>query len=229
MWRRNCWSAPLEPGPDPADTVASLLDWSNFEKQIRVQEALDRLPGCVLYGDMDQLHVLNKLAGFAVGDLAISEVGAVLQTSDLPQGSCACHLSGDRFTVYAPRTTLAQGRRLAEQLSKTRRRALGDRAWCAFTALHLIRCGADSLERRRARSRAGRCRSGVQSREGSRPRPHRGLPGRGPEHRPPQRRRARGGTPAPGTRCRAHRSVRATHRAVCKAPWSIRTTSCSCA
>ena len=109
-----------EPGVvDAGDTVASLLDWTAFERQIRAQEALDRLPGCVLYGDMDQLHVLNKLAGFAVGDLAISEVGAALQTSDLPQGSCACHLSGDRFTVYAPRTTLAQGRRLAEQLSKT--------------------------------------------------------------------------------------------------------------
>jgi diguanylate cyclase (GGDEF)-like protein len=107
-----------EPRVDPADTVASLLDWTSFERQIRVQEALDRLPGCVLYGDMDQLHVLNKLAGFAVGDLAISEVGAALQTSELPQGSCGCHLSGDRFTVYAPRTTLAQGRRLAEQLSK---------------------------------------------------------------------------------------------------------------
>jgi diguanylate cyclase (GGDEF)-like protein len=107
-----------EPGSDAADTVASLLDWTAFEKQIRVQEALDRLPGCVLYGDMDQLHVVNKLAGFAVGDLAISEVAGALQTSDLPQGSCACHLSGDRFTVYAPRTTLAQGRRLAEQVSK---------------------------------------------------------------------------------------------------------------
>jgi diguanylate cyclase (GGDEF)-like protein len=108
-----------EPGVDANDTVASLLDWTAFERQIRAQEALDRLPGCVLYGDMDQLHVLNKLAGFAVGDLAISEVGAALQTSNLPQGSCACHLSGDRFTVYAPRTTLAQGRRIAEQLSKT--------------------------------------------------------------------------------------------------------------
>jgi len=108
-----------EPTADAADTVASLLDWTAFERQIRAQELLDRLPGCVLYGDMDQLHVLNKLAGFAVGDLAISEVGAALQTSELPQGSCACHLSGDRFTVYAPRTTLAQGRRIAEQLSKT--------------------------------------------------------------------------------------------------------------
>lgn len=113
--------------PHPADkaqidaggAVASQLGWTEFERLIRAQEALDRLPGCVLYGDMDQLHVLNKLAGFAMGDRAISEVGTALQTSDLPVGSCSCHLSGDRFTVYIPRTTLAQARRIAEQLSKT--------------------------------------------------------------------------------------------------------------
>src|SRR5689334_5010376 len=107
----------------PADpnecTVTTLLDWSAFERQIRKTESADRLPGSVIYGDMDQLHVINKLAGFAAGDLAISEVGAALQTAQLPPGSCSCHLSGDRFTVYIPRTTLAQGRRAAEQLSNT--------------------------------------------------------------------------------------------------------------
>jgi diguanylate cyclase (GGDEF)-like protein len=105
--------------PDSASTATTLLDWSAFERQIRKQESGDRLPGCVLYGDMDQVHVINKLAGFATGDRAISEVGASLQTSQLPPGSCSCHISGDRFTVYVPRTTLAQGRRIAEQLSKS--------------------------------------------------------------------------------------------------------------
>jgi diguanylate cyclase (GGDEF)-like protein len=104
---------------DPAATVTTLLDWGAFEKQIRKTESEDRLPGCVIYGDMDQIHVLNKLAGFAAGDRAISDAGAALQTAQLPPGSCSCHLSGDRFTVYVPHTTLAQARRLAEQLSKS--------------------------------------------------------------------------------------------------------------
>lgn len=104
---------------DTSCTVTTLLDWSAFERQIRKTEATDRLAGCVIYGDMDQLHVINKLAGFAAGDRAISEVGAALQTAQLPPGSCACHLSGDRYTVYVPHTTLAQARRIAEQLSKS--------------------------------------------------------------------------------------------------------------
>ena len=105
--------------PDPSCTVTTLLDWSAFERQIRKTEGTDRLPGCVIYGDMDQLHVINKLAGFAAGDRAISEVGAALQTAQLPAGSCSCHLSGDRYTVYVPHTTLAQARRIAETLSKS--------------------------------------------------------------------------------------------------------------
>jgi len=110
--------ASTAPPPKARDTVATLLGWSDFERQIRTQEATDRLPGCVLYGDMDQLHVINKLAGFAVGDRAISEAGGALQTAELPAGACSCHLSGDRFTVYVPRTTLAQARRIAEDLCK---------------------------------------------------------------------------------------------------------------
>src|SRR5688572_20836396 len=102
------------------ETVTTLLDWNTFEKQIRTQEKSgDRLPGCVLYGDMDQLHVINKLAGFAAGDLASSEVGAALQTAKLPPASCSCHISGDRFSVYIPHTTLAQGRRIAEELTRS--------------------------------------------------------------------------------------------------------------
>ncbi len=112
-------SRALAAAPDTDGTLATnLLDWTAFERQIRLQESTERLPGCVLYGDMDQLHVLNKLAGFGVGDRAISEVGGALQTADLPANACSCHLSGDRFTVYVPRTTLAQARRIAEQLCK---------------------------------------------------------------------------------------------------------------
>ena len=75
-----------KPVPDSSNTAASLLGWNEFERFIRAQERDDRLPGCVLYGDMDQLHVLNKLAGFATGDRAISEAGGALQTAHLPPG-----------------------------------------------------------------------------------------------------------------------------------------------
>ncbi|MBX5459529.1 MAG: EAL domain-containing protein [Steroidobacteraceae bacterium] len=104
--------------PPKRRALATLLGWTEFERTIRIRESMERLPGCVLYGDIDQLHVLNKLAGFAAGDQAISLVGSVLQTIELPAGSCACHLSGDRYTVYVPSTTLAQAMRVAELITQ---------------------------------------------------------------------------------------------------------------
>ena len=61
----------------------------------------------------------DKMIVLAVGDRAISEVDRALQKAPLPAGSCSCHLAGDRYTVYVPSTTLAQGQRIAEQLSKS--------------------------------------------------------------------------------------------------------------
>jgi diguanylate cyclase (GGDEF)-like protein len=97
----------------------ALLSWSTFEERVRAQESVEgSAPGCILYGDVDQLHVLNKLAGLAAGDQAIAAVGVALQEQPLPEGACVCHLSGDRFAVYAPKSSLSQARRMAEQLCR---------------------------------------------------------------------------------------------------------------
>jgi diguanylate cyclase (GGDEF)-like protein len=98
----------------------ALLTWSAFAEHSRKQESAEgTVPGCILYGDVDQLHVLNKLAGLTAGDQAIAAVGVALQEQALPEGSGVCHISGDRFAVYLPKASLSQGRRLAEQLCRT--------------------------------------------------------------------------------------------------------------
>jgi diguanylate cyclase (GGDEF)-like protein len=98
---------------------SALLTWSVFEERTRAQEDLEgTTPGCILYGDVDQLHVLNKLAGLAAGDQAIAAVGVALQEQPLPEGACVCHISGDRFAVYVPKSSLSQTRRMAEQLCR---------------------------------------------------------------------------------------------------------------
>jgi diguanylate cyclase (GGDEF)-like protein len=95
-----------------------LVSWSAFEERATAHERASTASGCVLYGNVDQLHVLNKLAGFAAGDRAIATVAEALRDEKLPEGAGACHVSGDRFAVYLPATTLSQGRRIAEQLCR---------------------------------------------------------------------------------------------------------------
>ncbi len=101
----------------PASRLPELDTWSTFQERARAEEsASGGVPGCILYGDLDQLHVLNKLAGLAAGDQDIAAVGAVLQEQPMPERATVCHISGDRFAAYLPKTSLSQARRIAEQL-----------------------------------------------------------------------------------------------------------------
>jgi diguanylate cyclase (GGDEF)-like protein len=104
----------------PPAAPAGLLNWSAFkDRALRHETGPGALPGCILYGDVDQLHVLNKLAGLTAGDEAIAAVGSALLEQPLLQGAEVCHISGDRFAVYLPSTSLSQGRRVAEQLCQS--------------------------------------------------------------------------------------------------------------
>ena len=104
----------------PEAPASGLLSWTIFQAQVRKSELRsERAPGCILYGNVDQLHVLNKLAGLTAGDQAIAAAGEALQEEELPTGASVCHISGDRFAVYLPKATLSQARRLAEVLSKS--------------------------------------------------------------------------------------------------------------
>jgi diguanylate cyclase (GGDEF)-like protein len=101
----------------PPAAPGGLLSWSAFKEfALKRESNPGALPGCILYGDVDQLHVLNKLAGLTAGDQAIAAVGEALLEQPLPQGAEVCHISGDRFAVYLPASSLSQGRRTAEQL-----------------------------------------------------------------------------------------------------------------
>jgi diguanylate cyclase (GGDEF)-like protein len=92
------------------------LSRAQFEAEVeRRAPAADSGSG-ILYGDLDQMHALNKQGGFSIGDRAIALASDVLVNAVLPPGACACHLSGDRFTLFLPQTTLAQSRAIAEML-----------------------------------------------------------------------------------------------------------------
>jgi diguanylate cyclase (GGDEF)-like protein len=104
--------------PAQAPSGALLNPGTLKERVSALESAAGAVPGCILYGNVDQLHVLNKLAGFATGDQAIAAVGATLKEGPLPEGAGVCHIDGDRFAIYLPKTTLIAARRTADQLSR---------------------------------------------------------------------------------------------------------------
>ena len=106
------------------DAMTGLLTRNAFENQAQslMQAEGEDLQACILYGDIDQLHVVNDLWGFKIGDLAIARVGNELKALLDVHHAVSSRLSGDRFTVFLPNCTLARAQQLADQLRQSMHR-----------------------------------------------------------------------------------------------------------
>lgn len=112
------------------DPLTGLLSWDGFRTRVESWQRT-AAPGAMvsmLYGDIDRLHLINDLSGFAEGDRVIARCGAAIKRSLVGAESAACRLSGDRFTVFLPHMNLAQARKLAESICREASGAAGTQA-----------------------------------------------------------------------------------------------------
>jgi len=102
----------------PTDPLTGLFTRTGVERL--VEWRLDSLGAqdcaSVLYGDIDQLHVVNDLLVFEAGDRVIAAVAQALDSKLASQDAVLSRLSGDRFTVFLPGCTLAKAQQIADQL-----------------------------------------------------------------------------------------------------------------
>jgi diguanylate cyclase (GGDEF)-like protein len=95
-----------------------LLNWSGFcsrmEHFVSTQAADASI--AILYGNIDQLHLLNDARGMAAGDEAIAHCSLVIRRVVCAVRHAACRLSGDRFVVALPGHTVEQARIVAEKI-----------------------------------------------------------------------------------------------------------------
>ncbi|HWN05886.1 MAG TPA: GGDEF domain-containing protein, partial [Steroidobacteraceae bacterium] len=101
------------------DSLTALLTRSAFETQVRGQLAARRQPApeCVLYMDVDRLHVVNDNFGMHVGDELIGKVAEVLRKKPRP-GALAARIAGDRFAVFLPDCTLDFAQQIGDMLRR---------------------------------------------------------------------------------------------------------------
>ena len=99
------------------DKVTGLLSRQAFEKAVarRLMHG-PKIARCLIYGDIDQLHMINDLFGFACGDRVLSGVARCWEGSGMPEGSLVSRLGGDRFVAQLENCTLNQARAWADQL-----------------------------------------------------------------------------------------------------------------
>lgn len=99
------------------DPTTGLLTRPAFEKRAQAlltQEAL-KAGNCVVYADIDRLHVLNENLGMHVGDEVIVRVAEVIRRSLTPR-MLASRISGDRFALFVGDASLDTAQRIAEDL-----------------------------------------------------------------------------------------------------------------
>jgi diguanylate cyclase (GGDEF)-like protein len=102
----------------PADPVTGLIARAGIEKLVdwRLKSMSERSNSSVLYGDIDQLHVVNDMFGFEAGDRAIAVVANALAAALADEDAVLSRLSGDRFTAFLPDCPLPQAQKIAERL-----------------------------------------------------------------------------------------------------------------
>ncbi len=92
------------------DPSTGLMTRHAFERQAKVVKG-----HCILYLDIDRLHVINETFGMHVGDDVIVSVAACLARV-LPTGALSARISGDRLAALIVEGNLDAAARLAEQV-----------------------------------------------------------------------------------------------------------------
>ena len=92
-----------------------LLRWPEFQLEV-ANRSHDTARACVVYLNLDQMHVVNEISGFAAGDEIIRKTGCLLRGEIAATGGIATHLSGDRFVAVLFDYTLNQARHWGETL-----------------------------------------------------------------------------------------------------------------
>lgn len=99
------------------DPTTGLLTRPAFEKRAHavLTPAAIAFGSCVIYADIDRLHVLNENKGMHVGDEVIVRVAEVIRRHLSPR-MLAARISGDRFAVFVPESSLETTQEIAENL-----------------------------------------------------------------------------------------------------------------
>ncbi len=99
------------------DPTTGLLTRPAFEKRAESMLTAQALRGnnCVIYVDIDRLHVMNENHGMHVGDEVIVRVADVIRRGLTPR-MLAARISGDRFALFVGDATLDTAQGIAESL-----------------------------------------------------------------------------------------------------------------
>jgi diguanylate cyclase (GGDEF)-like protein len=99
------------------DSSTGLMTRHAFERQVAVllSASESARAHCILYLDIDRLHLINETFGMHVGDDIIALV-AECMAKTLPRGALSARISGDRFAALVPNVGMDAAATVAESI-----------------------------------------------------------------------------------------------------------------
>ena len=99
------------------DSSTGLMTRQAFERQASALLTAAGSPNvhCILYLDIDRLHVINETFGMHVGDDVIVSVAECMAKA-LPPGALSARISGDRLAALIPNSGLEEAGDVAERI-----------------------------------------------------------------------------------------------------------------
>jgi diguanylate cyclase (GGDEF)-like protein/PAS domain S-box-containing protein len=99
------------------DLLTGLVNRPEFERRLGhlLSSASPYVPHALLYLDLDQFKVVNDTCGHAAGDDLLRQISALLRTK-LRSRDTLARLGGDEFGVLLEHCTVAEARRIADNL-----------------------------------------------------------------------------------------------------------------
>ena len=99
------------------DPSTGLMTRHAFERQAAVLLSASESPPahCILYLDIDRLHLINETFGMHVGDEVIALVAECMAKS-LPRGALSARISGDRLAALVPNVAMDAAATVAESI-----------------------------------------------------------------------------------------------------------------
>jgi diguanylate cyclase (GGDEF)-like protein len=99
------------------DPSTGLMTRHAFERQAAVLLSASEAPlaHCILYLDIDRLHLINETFGMHVGDEVIALVAECMAKS-LPRGALSARISGDRLAALVPNVGMDAAATVAENI-----------------------------------------------------------------------------------------------------------------
>ncbi len=99
------------------DTSTGLMTRHAFERQAAVLLSASESPlaHCILYLDIDRLHIINETFGMHVGDDVIALVAECVAKT-LPRGALSARISGDRLAALVPNVGMDAAATVAERI-----------------------------------------------------------------------------------------------------------------